>query len=1371
VKQFNALKEDVDTMTFRCRSPFAKALLAALAAVLLLLPIHAGAHSVYYSTGSYLHTDCDLKLTTGGGPLQWVRSYRSNQLLKVKGGYQFIPPSDGPFGYGWNTPWTAQVGQTLIDNKTVYSYRDPRGLTFYFLEWDSAGNPANKTEGLVLKVTSSGFEVDERGGLIRTFNKSGALTSITDQAGRVTNLKYDASGFLTSVSNAAGKTYYTVNSNLYATVVGNNTIQVQRVEHVTDLAGRAIYYNYDDSGNLTSITRDGKTVITYTYNKTHGLTSMVNAIGETWRIEYLYPDKGITSRIFDPYGRMEYYRYSFQTRTFYVTDYTGATKKFILDDQGRVIYTSLIKDGTETALSSDVRSTDGSVKSTDASGNVTQSLENEWGEVVATQDPEGGTTQTTYNDYGKPTSILDPVNALTTIDYDATHKTLPATITRAKGASEEVSTNLTYSATGDLASTTTGGATTNYDYNDSGLPITVTDPLKNKSQMEYDSLGNLTATVDANGNRSELGYDKWGNLTSTKDPLGNVTNYGYDAAGKLNSITDPLNRNTAVTTDFEGRMTAQQPPVGAKKQYEYDGNGNLTKVTIGDSITTYTYDNLNRLSVETDPEGNITRYEYNIIGCTSCGSANSTPKKITDPLGHVMQNSFDKTGRVTSVTDPLNNTLNIAYDKGGRVISRTDANGNTKSYVYDLLGRVKSQTDANGGATSFAYDKRGNLLSLVDPNGNTTSFEYDLAGRKTKETRPEGQVTIYSYYPNGLLQSVKDTKGQLTTYIYDKANRLIETDLADGTKNTFSYDITGNMAGYTSPAASGSIVYDAANRKTSETVSFGSFSKTYSYTYDDKGNKASFTTPEGTAYNYTYNKNNQPTQITTPAGAISLAYQWIRQTKITLPNGIVTDYSYNDASWLSQINANNTKVTPPVPLTTASYAFDNVGNITGKTTDVGAHSYGYDKLYQLTQATIPTLPQEIYTYDNVGNRLTSAATQGAWSYNKNNELQGYSGVSFGYDANSNTVAKTDNGATTNYAYNAQDRLETVQLPDGNTANYSYDPFGRRIGKKIGDVTTYFLYADEGLIGEYNAVGDFNKGYGWRPNGNWGTDPLLMVEDEEYYFYHNDHLGTPQKMTDVDGDVVWSATYWAFGAATVDPEAMVLNLLRFPGQYFDEETGLNYNWNRYYDTNSGRYVSLDPIQFNGKDENLFRYCKNNPLLWMDFNGLAGGPINGHLANNQHPVTNVTFSDDGYPIFNAIISVDITMTGNRQIDSTLANLMAGLKSTPDGFVWHHNENETSMQLVDKYMHSKTAHSGGVAKVRARLKSKCPKPGGGTLGGIANTVLIVFDAVLANKDAAQNKLDLFTQIIINMGYPVTVIRDDGSYQLFNNATLPTN
>ena len=120
----------------------------------------------------------------------------------------------------------------------------------------------------------------------------------------------------------------------------------------------------------------------------------------------------------------------------------------------------------------------------------------------------------------------------------------------------------------------------------------------------------------------------------------------------------------------------------------------------------------------------------------------------------------------------------------------------------------------------------------------------------------------------------------------------------------------------------------------------------------------------------------------------------------------------------------------------------------------------------------------------------------------------------------------------------------------------------------------------------------------------GQEPVALREYElrpGLYFYINDHLGTPQQLVDSQGAVVWQAAALPFGKTQVQL-GTVQNNLRFPGQYFDAETGLHYNWNRYYDPDTGRYLSPDPIGLNG-GLNLYAYVENDPVNWMDPEGLA------------------------------------------------------------------------------------------------------------------------------------------------------------------------
>ena len=1161
-----------------------------LCAVMIAPP--AQANQLHPLSGAYFTSEVDLKVAARGIPMAWERTYRSNRtILKIENSdsksYDYVSPEDGPLGYGWFSPFTMRIWKNApqVSDPSLLcdALVDADGRIVYFPK-DAAGIvQPDYPNGYTLSTTATGWTLTQRGGSTWTFDQNGRLLTITDTLGRSAQLTYSGDQ-LSTVKDSASRVIYTL------TWDGNH------ITKVTDLANRSIDYQYDSSGNLITVSHNGDTINSYSYNAAHGLVTNSNAINETWRINYRYPpSKGIATSLTAPDQGSTVQSYDRSMSSVTIKDPAGNIRTQSRNTEGQLT----AEQDSSGQNSQIIAYLGGGARTiTDAQGNITKEYRDLWDNVTKRIDAEGGVTTYSYNSIGKPTQITDAENSTTEIAYESTGS-LPTSITRAKGASEQTVTTFSYETTGDLKSTTTGNATTSFTYNDAGLPLTITDPEGGITTLEYDTIGNLTSSTDASGNKTAYSYDWRGNLLSAKDAEGNETKYSYNAAGRLTTVTDPKGSITTTTTDYAGRITNITAPSGSTA-FTYDKNGNLITATRGDATTTYTFDSKNRLQSAKDPENNLTTYGYASGGvCTTCGSnitTFTTPTSIVDPLNNVTTNTLDRLGRIKEVSDPLNNLTKLVYDKVGRIKTRTDAENNQTGYQYDALGRIKSQSDAQGGVTSFSYDERGNLTSLIDPEGNTTSFEYDKAGRKTKETRPEGQATSYSYYNNGLLKTVTDAKGQTTTYTYDKANRLTETKFSDNTKHLFQYDKNGNLTGYTTPDVTATITYDAANRKTSETVTIGTISKTYSYSYDSKGNKQSFTSPEGITYSYTYNRNDQPLTITTPAGQITLDYSWIRNNKVTLPNGIITDYSYNANSWLTRIAAQKA----PNTVLAAGYQFDKVGNITQKASDVTT-DYGYDKIYQLINSTNPTTPEAL-TYDKVGNRKTKQGTQTPWTYNRNNELQATDTVTYGYDNNGNTTTKTDGSTTTIFNYSAQDRLQSVQLPDGRTATYIYDPFGRRIRKQVGTETTIFIYADEGLIGEYSETGVMKKGYGWRPNGIWGTNPLFQIDSGSYYFYHNDHLGTPQSMTDQNGDIVWEATYEAFGKATVDLESTVVNNLRFPGQYWDEETGLHWNWNRYYDPGTGRYVSKDPLGIWAFDYNLFRYGLGNPVRYYDNDGL-------------------------------------------------------------------------------------------------------------------------------------------------------------------------
>ena len=340
--------------------------------------------------------------------------------------------------------------------------------------------------------------------------------------------------------------------------------------------------------------------------------------------------------------------------------------------------------------------------------------------------------------------------------------------------------------------------------------------------------------------------------------------------------------------------------------------------------------------------------------------------------------------------------------------------------------------------------------------------------------------------------------------------------------------------------------------------------------------------------------------------AVSLAYYDngnVQQQ--TQANGTTSAYQYAANGPLKQVDVNGGVLDQRV------YTYDANRNVDTITSLLGTHDYGYDNLNRLTQALHPVgsgLSPEDFAYDAVGNREDTVDPL-LWEYDTNNRLNPSPSTTYAYDSDGNQTQRQVGAITETFTYDHENRLS--QYSDGTTTtDYMYDPFGRRLTKTSNGITTWYWWDGNRLLAEYDNSGNVLKRYAYLP-GQYV--PTQMADANGTYTVHSDHLATPKKLTDSTGAVVWSAEHSAYGEAVLNEDVdnngtSVTFNIRYPGQYYDSETNLHYNYYRYYDPRTGRYVTADPIGLNG-GINLYGYAGGNPLYWIDPYGLSATTVPG------------------------------------------------------------------------------------------------------------------------------------------------------------------
>jgi RHS repeat-associated protein len=768
---------------------------------------------------------------------------------------------------------------------------------------------------------------------------------------------------------------------------------------------------------------------------------------------------------------------------------------------------------------------------------------------------------------------------------------------------------------------------------------------------ERDDDGRVKSFTDADNNTTKFDYDG-PNLSKITDPVGRVTTFqNHDDFGRPGTIIKTGHGTTYLTYTPEG-IASRQLPGGQTTHYSYQA-GHLQSIRTQSGLT-FNFDINDRGEIQsvTDPRGKTISYVHDGMGRLT---ATVRPGGVTTTI------ALDGAGRRSQITRPDGKSMTLTYDKSGRETAFLDVAGRSSQYSYDNYNRLAAKIDPSGHATRFAYDLMSNPVSLTDASGHVSSFEYDSIGRIIKAVDAMKNTEEYSYSAGGLLKSVKDRRGITTTYDYDGVGRLISSTYSDGTPPLrIAYDDEARTAVLDNGDDAVTLTFDTDGRLSSEQSRANS--SIVSNTYNDDHQRETLSLDGKVMARYRY-ESSALVAIQTDSGEIGLSYDDLgRRTRLVLPNGLVTEYSYDSA-----LNA-LTRLRTSAGSSTISdfvYTYDAVGNRMSKTSPDFTERYGYDSLDRLVSAARSgtNTGQWQFGYDAVGNRISDQnnGVTRALEYDVANRLLSVGAPSTTHVAGrtsepadvhingsaarmlANNNFDTDTAAQpgTTTIVSARDssgntRTNTYQLPAGipGTA-YTYDANGNLTTKTEGsDIWTYTWNARNELIKiEKNGIEVVRFAYD--PLGRriekvatglstsftyHGSDVIreLKSDGTVFKYIHGPSVDEPL----VSFDAAGAATYYsADGLASIvaatNSAGTVTSTRRydaygkpevgsdqpgfgFTGREWDPETQLYYYRARYYDPTTGRFISEDPIAFAG-GVNRYAYALANPVVLSDASG--------------------------------------------------------------------------------------------------------------------------------------------------------------------------
>jgi RHS repeat-associated protein len=732
------------------------------------------------------------------------------------------------------------------------------------------------------------------------------------------------------------------------------------------------------------------------------------------------------------------------------------------------------------------------------------------------------------------------------------------------------------------------GAKTVFFWNDAGLVTKITDALGGVTALEWDANLRKVMETDPNGITQQWAYDSHGNMTKAVDGLEKEIQYRHSALGLVTELIDRRGHAWKRFFDNRGNLLATEDPAGHRWGFQTDRKGRLIQVTNPalDSFR-FEYDEQKNTIRETDWEGNIT---------LTHADGWDRPVRVIHPTRIEVDLRYDLLNRVIGIELAGKLTAALYYDPEGNLLSVTRNGKTVKQYRYSGFNRLVERIDARGFRQQLRYDSEENLIEVVNEKSESCRIQYNLVNKAVEEQSFDGRRIKLEYDPGWRRTKYAEDSGSTLQYFYDAGNRIIKKAWSDGVTDEFKYDPEGEVVF----ASNGRHVIDFERDAWGRVVRETRDGRTIGSVYNPSGLRVRRRDPWEAETTFTYDKNGNLQSLTPPKGRTVRFDRdpFGRETRRTFGSGMQLRSEYNPIGQLESRDI--VGINMPVVASRWSFGYDENLEVTRMTSDRwGVCEYAYDSAGFLLEYRSQA-ERESYRYDQAGNRLDGAGPA------PGNRLEQLGRFSFNYDKNGRIVRKREqlDGQVREwaFAYLASGQLKNAINPLGQTVEFEYDPFGRRVCKKVDGNETSFWWDEDELLGDESQ--GVKRQY-WYDQGAMEDfmrmEPILFEGPTGLGHFLCDHAGTAREVFSDDGNLIWGAKLDPWGSV-VDMRGIAgLNPLRFPGQYQDVEIGLHYNRFRYYDSDIGRYTTPDPAGLAG-GLNEFTYGVN-PVSWIDPFGLA------------------------------------------------------------------------------------------------------------------------------------------------------------------------